>query len=86
MCWKSSWSHCDTVPAGPPRRSSQTPGRHSRKIDGPLHGCKPQQSSGDAGRLVCCAGRLAFGGAALSEVDAEDGHGTDREELRLPVL
>src|SRR4051812_26574906 len=43
-------------------------------------------SAFDAGGVVRGSYGLGLGGAALAEVDREDGHRADGEELRLPFL
>ena len=44
------------------------------------------RSPGGAGLVVRCADRLRLGRAALAQVDREDDHRPDGQELRLPVL
>src|SRR3954449_13504032 len=46
----------------------------------------PVASALDAGGVVRRAGRLGLGRAALAQVDREDGHRADGQELGLPVL
>src|SRR3954447_23512644 len=52
-----------------------------------IHGSSTRTASALAGRLaVRCSYGLRFRGSALAQVDREDAHRRNREELRLPVL